>query len=87
MSIIIVQNDSTSTKHASHCANSIHPADQQEFEEFRERQSVLKASNGVLTRLHFERQCFTTIMAMCCVLLCAINTLADQWRVPNSTVS
>jgi hypothetical protein len=84
MSIIIVQNDSKSTKHASHCANSIHPADQQEFEEFRARQSVRKASNGVLTRLHFERQCFTTIMPMCCVLLCAINTLADQWRVPNS---
>jgi hypothetical protein len=39
MSIIIVQNDSIGTKHASHCANSIHPADQQEFEEFRARQS------------------------------------------------
>jgi hypothetical protein len=42
MSIIIVQNDSKSTKHASQCANSIHPADQQEFEEFRARQSVRK---------------------------------------------
>jgi hypothetical protein len=31
MSSIIVQNDSIRTKHASHCANSIHPADQQEF--------------------------------------------------------
>jgi hypothetical protein len=84
MSIIIDQNESISTKHASHCANSIHPADQQEFEEFRARQSVLKASNGVLTQLHFERQCFTTFMSMCCELLCAINTVAEQWRVPNS---
>jgi hypothetical protein len=83
MSSIIVQNDSLSTKHASNCANSIHPADQQEFEEFSARQ-MFKASNGVLTRLHFERQCFTTFMPMCCELFCAINTLADQWRVPNS---
>jgi hypothetical protein len=49
-----------------------------------ERAKVSASQQWRLKCLHFERKCFTTFMPMCCVLLCAINTLADQWRVPNS---